>query len=88
MIVFYPCRVTILRHKAGITAFGKRLRTVRKEKGFTQEELAARADIELSQVSRIERGVINTTISQVFILAEALGIKPQELFEFTNEYLE
>jgi transcriptional regulator with XRE-family HTH domain len=74
--------VTISRHKAGITAFGEQLRKIRKAKGLSQEELAAKADIELSQVSRIERGIINTTISQVFVLAEALDISHIELFSF------
>jgi transcriptional regulator with XRE-family HTH domain len=49
---------------------------------LTQERLAIMADIEFSQVSRIERGVINTSISVVFIIAKALGIKPSQLLEF------
>lgn len=70
------------RHDIGIQAFGNRLREVRKEKGFTQEELAYRADVELSQISRIERGVINTSISQIFQIAEALEVPPKVLFDF------
>lgn len=70
------------RHIAGIEAFGKHLRKVRKRQGFTQEELAYASDMELSQVSRIERGVINTSISHVFKLAEALGVPTKELFDF------
>ena len=70
------------RHDKGIQSFGSRLREVRKGKGFTQEQLAYSADLELSQISRIERGVINTSISQVFQIAEALGVPPKELFDF------
>lgn len=70
------------RHDKGIQGFGSRLREVRKEKGYTQEELAYRADVELSQISRIERGIINTSISQVFQIAEALNVPPKELFDF------
>ncbi|MEM6966503.1 MAG: helix-turn-helix transcriptional regulator [Bacteroidota bacterium] len=70
------------RHERGIQLFGSKLRKVRKEKGFTQEDLAYRADLELSQISRIERGVINTSISQLFFIAEALEISPKELFDF------
>ena len=70
------------RHDIGIQGFGNRLREVRKEKGFTQEELAYRADVELSQISRIERGIINTSISQIFQIAEALEVPPKVLFDF------
>jgi transcriptional regulator with XRE-family HTH domain len=69
------------RHEAGIKAFGERLREVRLSKGFTQERLAYSADLEFSQISRIERGIINTSISQVFQIAAALGVAPKELFE-------
>lgn len=58
------------------------MRHLRKEKGFSQEELAFAADLELSQISRIERGVINTSISQVFQIARALGVPAASLFDF------
>ena len=45
--------------------------------------LAAEADMEYSQLSKIERGVINTTISTVHCLAKALGVHERELFDFT-----
>ncbi len=70
------------RHEAGIKAFGEHLREVRQSKGFTQEQLAYTSDLELSQISRIERGVINTSISQVFLIADALGVHPKVLFDF------
>jgi len=45
-------------------------------------ELAFEADIEYSQIAKIERGISNTTISTVYILALALEIKPIDLFRF------
>ena len=66
-------------------AFGANLRRLRKARGLTQQDLAFAADIELSQISRIERGVINTSISQVFVLADALQLPPKLLFEFELE---
>ena len=71
-----------LRDDNGIKKFGNKLREVRLSKNLTQEALAWEANIEPMQVSRIERGVINTSISQVFNLAKALKIKSKELFEF------
>jgi transcriptional regulator with XRE-family HTH domain len=64
----------------GIKAFGSRLRDVRKRSGLSQEDLANAADLELSQISRIERGVINTSLSQIFQIARALNMHPKDLF--------
>jgi transcriptional regulator with XRE-family HTH domain len=63
-------------------AFGLHLRTIRKSKGLSQEELAWKADLELSQISRIERGIINTSLSQILVIAAALGIPHQQLMDF------
>jgi len=51
-------------------------------KGFKLREFALEAGIEHSQVSKIERGDINPTISTVYALAEALQIPIQDLFAF------
>ena len=45
-------------------------------------EFALQADMEYSQLSKIERGVINTTISTVSNLANALGVPVMSLFDF------
>ena len=45
---------------------------LRQGKGISMRGLAKEADIEYSQLSKIERGVINTTISTVYTLAQAL----------------
>ena len=70
------------RDISGISTFGNNLREIRKRKGYSQEELANRADVELSQISRIERGVINTSLSQIFQISKALNVHPKELFDF------
>jgi len=48
--------------------------------GISQQKLANQIGIEFSQVGRIERGVINTSISTVYEIAKGLGISPHELF--------
>jgi transcriptional regulator with XRE-family HTH domain len=63
-------------------AFGTHLRTLRKERGLSQEELGWKADLELSQISRIERGVINTSLSQILAIATALKVHHRVLFDF------
>ena len=44
--------------------------------------LADLANIEYSQIARIERGVVNTTISSAYAIANALDISLKELFQF------
>ena len=65
-----------------IKKFGLRLRELRKTKGISQEQLAGDTGFELSQIGRIERGEINTSISHVAAIAKALKVKPDELFQF------
>jgi len=72
-------------HKAGLKAFGKRLRELRKSKNLSQEALAWKADSELSQISRMERGIVNAGLSQIFKIAEALEVPAKELFDFEIE---
>ncbi|MBS1917881.1 MAG: helix-turn-helix transcriptional regulator [Bacteroidetes bacterium] len=69
-------------NEAFCKAFGKQLRKLREEKGLSMRKLASEAEIEYSQLSKIERGVINTTISTVYTLAAALDIPTSDLFDF------
>ncbi len=52
---------------------GARIRELRKRKGLTMQQLANEVGIEYIQLSRIERGKINTTIYQVYIIYNYLG---------------
>ena len=63
-------------------AFGIHLRKLREIKGVSMRQFALIADMEYSQLSKIERGVTNPTISTVLALAEALGVSHTELFDF------
>ncbi|RXP61397.1 XRE family transcriptional regulator [Lutibacter sp. HS1-25] len=71
-----------IENSAFLIAFGKNLRKYRKLKGFTQEQLANDLGIEISQISRIERGVINTSIGNAYTIAKVLKIDIKELFDF------
>ena len=69
-------------HPAGLKAFGKKMRALREARNLSQEALAWKADSELSQISRMERGIVNAGLSQIFKIAAALGVHPKELFDF------
>lgn len=49
---------------------------------MTMIELAFEADVEYSQIAKIERGLLNTTISTVLVLSHALKVKPADLLQF------
>lgn len=70
-----------LRDNSAIAILASNVRKYRIAKNLSQEALANHAGIEYSQVSRIERGVINTSISVIFAIAKALDIKPSQLLE-------
>jgi transcriptional regulator with XRE-family HTH domain len=65
-----------------IKGFGKKLRQIRIEKHISQEYLADEAGIPVSQIGRIERGEINTTISTAYLLATKLGVTINDMFDF------
>ena len=56
-----------------------------KMKNISQEELAYDADMPLSQIGRIERGTLNTSISIIYDIAQALKLQPKDLFDFQIE---
>lgn len=61
--------------------FGKRLRALREERGWSQEEFADRAGLHRTYVSAVERGVRNPTLSVLQRLAKALGVPISELVQ-------
>lgn len=71
-----------LRHNEALILFGKKVREVRRRQKLTQDQLAYESDISKNQISRIERGQINTGLSTIVKLAEVLGVHPKELMDF------
>jgi transcriptional regulator with XRE-family HTH domain len=74
--------VNNLRDKKILLEFGKRLREIRKQKELSLEGLAFEADMEISQIYRIEKGIINPTLSTLFALSKALGVTLKDLMDF------
>jgi transcriptional regulator with XRE-family HTH domain len=74
--------VNKLRDKKVLIAFGNHLRQLRMSKKLSLENLAYEAEMELSQVYRIEKGIINPTLSTLSALAKALNMSLKELLDF------
>lgn len=66
--------------------FGERVRALREERGWSQEELAERAHLHRNYVGGVERGERNIALLNILELAHALHIKSSKLFE-TLPYL-
>ena len=62
--------------------FGNRLREIRQEQCFTQEELAHRAGLNRTYIGDIERGEKNLTLVSMEKLARALGVKMRDFFDW------
>lgn len=58
---------------------GNRIRECRNERKLTIEDLAVAAEMEYTQLSRIERGKINTGIFHIYKIAGSLGIGMHDL---------
>lgn len=60
---------------------GQRTRKLREERGLIQKELADRAGLARNTVARIEQGRLAPSATTVSKLADALGVRPGDLFE-------
>ena len=60
-------------------AIGRALRRMRLAVGLTQEQLGLESGVQRNFISLIETGQNQPTITTIFKLAEALGIKPSAL---------
>lgn len=62
-------------------AIGQKIKEQREKKGWTQEQLSEKADIHVSYVGQIERGLRHPSLKVLFKIADALSIKVEELFK-------
>lgn len=67
--------VSDLRKRFGLLVAGHR-----KRRGYTQECLAAAANISVDMVARIEGGTTGARFVTIVNLANALGVDPAEMF--------
>lgn len=61
--------------------FGRRIRELRKARGWSQEEFALHVDMDRSYVGSVERGERNISLENICLIAETLEVPPSELFE-------
>ena len=62
-----------------IETFGRNVRQARKDKGWTQEQLAFEAGVKRAYLSEVENGQRNVSLDVVEKLAKALDVSPDVL---------
>jgi transcriptional regulator with XRE-family HTH domain len=62
--------------------FGIRVRKLRKERGWSQEELAFECDLDRTYIGGIEQGRRNVGLVNICKIAKALKVNPNSLLDF------
>ncbi|MGD9158351.1 MAG: helix-turn-helix domain-containing protein [Desulfobacteraceae bacterium] len=65
--------------------FAEKLSRLRKEKGFTQQEMARKAGVGIAQLRRYERGKSSPTLEVIKNISRTLGVTTDELIFDENE---
>lgn len=65
---------------AVLAAIGANIRAERVRRNLTQEALASRTGIAVTQLARMERGETDSGITKYLRVAAAIGIGPADLF--------
>jgi transcriptional regulator with XRE-family HTH domain len=65
-------------------ALGGNIKKLREKRRWSQEELAEKADIHVSYVGQIERGMRYPSLKILFRLSDALEVKITVLFKGTD----
>lgn len=79
-----PQRKKEITHDPIVARFGQRLREVRSSRGLTQAQLAEKAEVTTSYITRLENGSSAPGIDLVARLAAALGTTVADLLPTTS----
>lgn len=63
-----------------LITFGNRIRTLRLEKNWSQENLAEKTGFHRTYIGMVERGERNPSLKNINVFAEAFGKNVSELF--------
>jgi len=68
-----------MTEKVLLKKIGAKIVEIRREKGMSQQDLAAKLNYEKSNMSRLESGNVNLRVGTLYKVARALGISLSEL---------
>jgi transcriptional regulator with XRE-family HTH domain len=61
-------------------AFGEAIRSIRKQRGISQERLALMCGLDRTYISGIECGTRNPSLTNILKIAATLDVNPAEIF--------
>ena len=64
------------------TKFGNKVRELRLEKEWSQEELGYQAELDRTYIGSVENGKRNISLINICKIAKALNITPKDLLDF------
>lgn len=64
--------------------FGKRIKELRKQSNYTQEQLSEILGLFQKQIGNIETGTTFTTMNNLEKMADVFGVEIQDLFNFSH----
>lgn len=70
------------RDKKELKKLGLHIRSLRVKKDYTQEEFADRASLSVSQIGRIERGILNPSFVTLLAIARALKVNLERVVAY------
>lgn len=65
--------------------FGRLVRQQRELKGWSQDELAHRADLHRTYIGSVERGERNITLESAYRISQALQLQLKDIIPSENE---
>ena len=68
-----------MNHEAYLVALGEKIKSLRKDLGFSQEQFAEQLGVNRGTVIRIESGTQNSTIQMLLSISEVLRIEIGDL---------
>ena len=71
-----------ISEKEYLQKLGTKIRKLREERNLSQFDLAADCNLPKTQIGRIERAEINTTVKTLIKISTALNISLKDLFDF------
>ncbi|MGY6274391.1 helix-turn-helix domain-containing protein [Methylomonas sp. MgM2] len=67
-----------------LVLFGQRLVQLRKQRGWSQEQLALECGMARSYLGGVERGKRNIALLNICKLADALSVSPADMLKFQD----
>ena len=64
-------------------AFGKAMKSLRAQKGYSQEQLAHSCGLDRTFISLLERGQRQPSLTSILLISASLGISADELVRQT-----